>query len=55
MQVIIDKCNEILSRFDEQVPLGTRWHTMTHDDFVKLVQCVKKMAEHIQREGEEID
>ena len=56
MQRIIDKCEEILSRFDTKTGrIGVNWHTMTTDDFVMLVKCVKEMAQTLQREGEEID
>lgn len=52
MQRIIDKCDELLARFDEQAPVGQRWHTPTRQDFIDLTTCVKKLAEHVRKEEE---
>jgi hypothetical protein len=55
MQSTIEGCNALLERFDESAPVGHRFHTVTRQDFVELVKCVKMLAETLQREHEEID
>ena len=55
MQKIIDTCEEILARFDREKPAGTRWHTMTTQDFVQLTTCVRDLVRILQRDAEELD
>ena len=56
---VVKQCNDLLAEFNhslgEHPPIGTRWHTMTTEDFCKLVTCVKRMAEISISYGEEID
>lgn len=55
MQQVIDKLNAIIDRFEGAQPLGYRWHTATREDFIDLTQAVKRLAEELQKSGEEID
>ena len=55
MQKIIDQLDALLDRFDDQAPVGMRWHTPTRQDFIDLTKCVKQIAEAIQKDAEEID
>ena len=58
MQDVIEKCEELLARFDEKAPLGHRWHTPTRQDFIELAACSKAIAQHVQKledTGVEID
>jgi hypothetical protein len=56
MQKIIDACEEILARFESSDKrIGSRWHTMTTQDFVTLTTCVRNLVKILQRDMEEID
>lgn len=56
MQKLIDRCNDLLERFDSKNVLpGVHWHTPTREDFVELTAIVKKLVETLQHDGEEID
>ena len=53
MQRIIDKCDELLERYDG--PTGMRFHTPVRQDFVDLIQIVRELAATIQHGEIEID
>ena len=56
MQKLIDRCVELLERFDSKSQLpGVHWHTPTREDFVELTSIVKALIEKLQCEGEELD
>ena len=57
MKKVIETCDKLLRDFGEDAPEGFKWNwkSATREDFVKLVQCIKRMAQVMPVPPEEID
>jgi len=57
MKRVIETCDKLLRDFGEDVPEGFKWNwkSATREDFINLVQCIKRMAQVMPVLPEEID